>query len=215
MVPENALGPSGVKELPWPQAAMVDEPDDPARAVVWPAFCTMTGTLFMEMFSKMIEFDAAGEESDDFPARMPMGQSLKLLSSIVREPTVRADVAPLLIFMPIVLLLKVIPWYVQPQSQSWLMPTTLLLKVKLRMVYCWLPTLRPYWPPLKIKSPMNPADPLSMNMPWCWVPAASDIYVKTFVSVPVLLANLSEMSFEENLTWKMTFCTAVAWPVGQ
>lgn len=39
-------------------------------------------------------------------------------------------------------------------------------------VNCWFPILIPVFPPLKIKSDMNPPDPFSMNMPVWPVPDA-------------------------------------------
>lgn len=46
-------------------------------------------------------------------------------------------------------------------------PVLQLLKVRLRIVYCWFPMLAPAAPPLKVRSVMTPPLPSSMNRPTC------------------------------------------------
>ena len=64
-------------------------------------------------------------------------------------------------------LLMETPDRVQAQFQFMKIAVWQLLKVKLRVVYCCEPKKAPYLPPLKVKSVMNPPEPLSMKMPTC------------------------------------------------
>ena len=51
-------------------------------------------------------------------------------------------------------------------------PVLQLLKVRLRIVYCWFPMLAPEAPPLKVRSVRKPPLPSSMNKPTCTTSAA-------------------------------------------
>jgi hypothetical protein len=58
-----------------------------------------------------------------------------------------------------------------------------LLNVIFRVVNCWLPKNAPYLPPLKVRSVINPPDPLSIKMPWrLW---SENVLGKSYAHLPV------------------------------
>src|ERR1700678_4168562 len=90
---------------------------------------------------------------------IPIGVLVIVLSIKVTEPTSWPVVPPAEMSIPFWQLLMLIPWYTQPQSQSWLMAVTQLLKTRFRIVNCWFPMEAPTIPPLKVTSVMKPAEP--------------------------------------------------------